>query len=186
MISEQSLKLNPTNCKAKVTFWTLLGLSAVSVVFYLVMTYLSLPKRGLVGLLAIGLITAATLIYTKYLSPVYYYEITHDSDSTPVFVVIQIIGKRQSTLCRISLSDVSGIKVESREERRAHKTPYSYKKYVYIPTLVPERVCRLTVSSYSEKAEILIEVPDEYVKMLEGYVAEARALSAEREAEERW
>lgn len=186
MITEQSLKLNPTNCKAKVTFWTLLGLSGVSVVFYLVMTYLSLPKRGLVGLLAIGLITAATLIYTKYLGPVYYYDITHDSDSTPVFVVRQIIGKRQSTLCRIALSDVTEIKTESRKERSAHKTPYTHKKYVYIPTLIPERTVRLTVSSYSEKAEILIEAPDGYVSMLEDYVTEARAIREERDAEERW
>ena len=186
MITEQSLKLKPTNCKAKVTFWTLLGLSGVSVVFYLVMTTLSLPKKGLVGLLAIGLITAATLVYTKYLSPVYYYDITHDSDSTPVFVVRQIIGKRQSTLCRISLADVTDIKTESREQRRAHKTPYSHKKYVYIPTLIPERVIRLTVSSYSEKAEILIEAPDAYARMLEEYAALARVYREEREAEERW
>ena len=186
MIVEQSLHVKATNCKAKVTFYTLLSLFAVTVVFYLVMSYLGINKHGLVGLLALALVTAAILIYTKYLSPIYYYDITHDSDGVPVFVVRQIIGKRQSTLCRISLADIASIEAECRAERRKHKTPYGYRKYNYIPTLIPEKTYRITLRSRHESSEMVIEVPDTYAEMLTAYVGEAKALAAEREASEPW
>ena len=150
------------------------------------MNYLGINKRGLVGLLALAVITAAILIYTKYLSPVYYYDVTHDSDATAVFVVRQIIGKRQSTLCRISLVDIASIDLESRAERRKHKTPYGYRKYNYLPTLVPEKTYRIIHRSRHESSEIVIEAPDDYAEMLTAYVGEAKALAAEREASEPW
>ncbi len=177
MINEFSARVKSSNNNARVAFFLLLGLSAAAFAAY----FFSPQYKGVIGLVGIVLITAAVLIYTKYVSCEYYYDITHDSDGTPVFVVRQITGKRQSTLCRIGLSDIVGAEIESSAERRRHKTPAGYRKYVYFPTLMPESTCRLTVSNRYERAEILIEVGEEFKNLLLSYSAEARANFADEE-----
>ena len=171
MIGEFSARAKSSNNNARVAFFVLLAASTLTFVAY----FISPSYKGIIGLFGIVLITAAVLIFTKYVSCEYYYDVTRDSDGTPVFVVRQIIGKRQSTLCRIALSDIVGVKMESRAERRAHKTPVGYRKYVYFPTLIPTGSCRLTVSNRCEKAEILVEVNEEFKNLLLAYSVEARA-----------
>ena len=170
MIKELSTKVKSSNNNARVAFFLLLAISVAAFVAY----FASPSFKGVIGLFGIAFITAATLIYTKYVSSEYYYDITNDYDGMPVFVVRQIVGKRQSTLCRIGLADVVDAKIESGAERRAHKTPFGYRKYVYSPTLFPATTCRLTVSSRYEKAEIIIEVNEEYKNLLLSYALEAR------------
>jgi len=186
MINEFSSLVKPSNCKAKVTFWVLIALSAVNVVAYILMDVYNVQKHGLVGVLALGMITAAVFVYTKYISPKYYYDITFDYEGTAVFVVRQVNGKRASTLCRISLHDIASIKKETVAERRSHKTPFSTKKYNYVPTLFPADTYRVTTRSRYEAAEILLEISDEFAELLLTYVAEAKAILLEKEEEEKW
>ena len=120
----------------------------------------------------------ALLIYTKYISPSFCYDVAYDTEQAPIFVVRQIIGKRITTLCRIDLADITEVKYESREEMRAHKTPKDFKKYVYAPTMLPPDICRVTVISRYEKAEILIEIPNDLIDLLRSYAQEARELRA--------
>lgn len=183
---ELSINAKPTNNKAKTVFFILLILSAFDVGAYMLLRRFEVPKSGLVGFLAIGLITGAVLIYTKYVSPKYYYDITEDSCGTPVFVVRQVIGKRHSTICRIGLAEIQRIDRETREQRRAHKTPFSYRKYVYLPTMSPSITYRLTTVSRYEKAEILIEITDEAASYLSEFVREAKEKEAIREAEDEY
>lgn len=182
MINELSVHAKPSNNKAKVAFWVLIGLAAADFVAYLLMRAFEVQKSGLIGMLALVFITAAVLIYTKYVSPKYYYDITYDSDGTAVFVVRQIIGKRQSTLCRIGLAEIQRIDRETPDERRTHKTPFSHKKYVYLPTLRPGVTYRLTTRNRYEQAEILIEISDEFSNLLLDYVKEAKEIELMREA----
>lgn len=172
MINEFSARAKSSNNNARVAFFTLLGASVLIFVAY----FISPSYKGIIGLVGIALITAAVLIYTKYVSCEYYYDIAKDYDGTPVFVVRQITGKRQSTLCRIGLADIVGAKMESAKERREHKTPTGLRKYAYLPTLMPKETCRLTVSSRYEKAEIVIEVNEEFKNLLLAYSLEAREL----------
>ena len=171
MIGEFSARAKSSNNNARVAFFVLLAASTLTFVAY----FISPSYKGIIGLFGIALITASVLIFTKYVSCEYYYDVTWDTDGTPVFVVRQIIGKRQSTLCRIALSDIVGAKMESVSERRAHKTPVGYRKYTYFPTLIPAGSCRLTVSNRYEKAEILVEVNEEFKNLLLSYSLEARA-----------
>ena len=182
MIHEFTVHAKPGNNKAKITFWVLLALSAVDFIAYLLMRRFEVEKSGLVGVVALALIVAAVTIYTKYVSPDFYYEITHDTEGTALFVVSQMIGKRKTTLCRIALYEIVKIERESKAERRAHKTPYSYRKYVYFPTMLPEASYRLTTRSRYEQAEILIEITDELAETLRAYVSEAKAIEAEKDA----
>ena len=171
MIREFSAKAKSSNNKARTFF-----IASMLLAFLLLSGAMLLPLyRGVVSLFGIVFLVAAITIYTKYLSPIYYYDITFDSEGAPLFVVRQVIGKRQSTLCRIGLFEIVKIEKESIEERKSHKTPVGFVKYSYVPTILPETVYRITSVSRYEKSEILIEVTDEFASVIRSYAAEARA-----------
>jgi hypothetical protein len=117
---------------------------------------------------------AGITVFSKYVASVYYYDITHDSYGTPIFVVRQVSGKRESTLCRVDLADIIKIDEENTEQRRRHNTPPGYVKYTYVPTLMPKNTLRLTVISRYEKSEIVIEGDEIFSSLLNRYSKEAR------------
>lgn len=172
MISPFSVKPKPQNNYSKGFVIGLLACAAG-----LCILYLSIEKyKGIVGMLVIGFITAAVLIYTKYVAPIYFYDLTFDSENKPVFVVRQRTGRRESTLCRVDLCNIKRVEKETAEQRRSHKTERGYLKYIYTPTMFPEVTYRLTVSSRYEKAEIVIEITNELAEALAAFAKEAQEL----------
>ena len=170
MINEFYSHAKPSNNKAKKLFISLLAIAALICVLYLAIDRF----KGIVGLFCVFAIAFAVFIYTKYVSAEYFYDVTHDSNGSPVFVVRQVTGKRSTTLCRIDLHTIVAVKRLSAKEKREHKTEAGCKKYYYLPTLMPESVVLLTVNSPSERAEIFIEVQDEFASLLRSYAIEAR------------
>lgn len=165
MIREFSARVKQSNNNARVLFFSLLGASAAAVVGYM----LSPVYNGVIGMGALILIVATVFVYTKFLSSVFFYDITFDYRGEPIFVVRQVTGRRQSTLARVGLRDIREVKMESAAERKAHKTPVGYRKYTYFPTLGPAESCRLTVIGPYEKSEVLIECTPEFAEMLREY-----------------
>ncbi len=179
MIKEFSVRPKPKNNNAKIAFL----LSMLAFLLSLA-TYFIIDKyRGVVGLIAIGFLTAALLVYTKYISPIFYYDITFDTENTPIFVVRRIIGKRQETLARVDIANIKSAEIESAAERKKHKTPTGVLKYNYCPTMCPGEVCRIVLNGRYEKAEILVELSREFADNLLLYAEEARSLSAAEEDE---
>ena len=176
-IKDLTVHPKPQNNNAKVAFLITLLISAVGFAVYFMMD----RYRGFVGMFALFTLVTAILFYTKYISPSFYYDITSDSDGVPIFVVRQIIGKRQTTLCRIDLANIKALASEGREEKKAHKTLSGYKKYVYAPTLFPPRVYRITVIGRYEKAEIIIECSDEFANYLSDCAKQAAENFADAE-----
>lgn len=174
MIIPFSIKVSPSNNKAKIVF-TLCFFGSFA--FFFLSSILPLYK-GVVGLLGLVLLTVAILMYTKYMSSVFYYEITTDSEGQGLFLVRQVIGKRETLLCRIALSEIVKAEREDKKTSNSHKTPYDHKKYSYTPTLFPGISYRLTTQSRYEKAEVIIEAPEDFVNLLVKYSIEER----EREA----
>ncbi len=172
MISEISARAKSSNNKAKISFYILFLLAAALFASSFIIDRFS----GIVGNVGLILLVAALLIYTKYMSPEYYYDITHDSDGAAVFVVRMRTGKRESTFCRIGLAEITKIERESSKERRAHKTPAGVRKHSYCPTMMPDFTYRIYTRSRYEKAEIIIEVSSEFAAFLTEYASEARAL----------
>ena len=179
MISELSVSPRPANKSATVTFGALLFSAAIATVLYLTAERF----RGVIGLLTIAFITAAVLIYTRYIAVKYYYDVTFDTSSQAVFTVRQLIGKRVSTLCCIRLSSITKLAYEKREERKGHKIPYGVRKYNYTPTLIPEDTIRIYSQTRIEKAEIVIEGSYELLSRLESFAREAREIAALNEEE---
>lgn len=172
MIREFSVKSKPSNNKARYTF---VFCASFAFAFVLLSTFIPLYK-GIVSLVGVALLSLALVIYTKYIAPVYYYDITFDSDGNSVFVVRQQTGKKHTTLCRISLHEIVGIEKQTAEQRREYKTPAGVIKYSYLPTLNPAEAYRITTSGRYERAEILIEVSDEFAEIIRSYSFEAREL----------
>ncbi len=177
MIKEISVKPKPQNNIAKIVFSVTLALSLAAVIIYL-----SVDKyKGIFGFVAMLILVSAILIYTKYISPVFYYDIMLEGGEIPIFVVRQSVGKRQTTLCRIALSDIASISHETREERRKHKTQKGVMKYNYAPTMFPAEVYRITTAGKYERAEIVIEGTSEFIACLTEYVEEAKKIVIEEE-----
>lgn len=177
MIREFSVKPKPSNNKARAAF-----IICTSGAFALIMLSTFIPLyKGLVSLVGVVLLSVALALYTKYIAPIYYYDIMVDSDGVPLFVVRQQIGKRYTTLCRIALHEIVKIEKENAVQRREHKTPFDMKKYAYLPTLDPQKVYRITTSGRHERAEILIESSDEFANMLISYSREARDIVTDDE-----
>ena len=182
MIREFSIKLKPTNNKARTVF-----VSCMIAAFLLIMlsTLVEL-YHGLVSLVGMIFLVAAVTVYTKYLSVVFYYDITLDSEGTPLFLVRQTIGKRQTTLCRIGLAEIKKVEKEDRSARKAHKTPTGFRKYAYLPTLDPDVVYRLTSVSRYEKSELIIEISDELAELIRSYSLEAAQMQSQAEENEEY
>ena len=137
--------------------------------------------RGVVGLGALAFATTAILMYTKYVSVDFYYDVLADDEDSPLFVVRQRVGKRDVTLCRIDLADVISIKRETAKERKEHKREKNTALYVYGPTLFPEVSYRLTVHSRMGKSEIILEGTDEFFAKISDYSKEAKQKRAQDE-----
>lgn len=171
MIRDLSTKIRPSNNNARYTFvFCMSGGIAIALLSCILPSY-----RGIVALLACAFLVVAVAVYSKYVAVTYYYDLSVDNNGVPVFVIRQVMGNRQSTLCRIDVADIVNVEIESASERRKHKTPFEYRKYVYTPTLMPKKTVRLTVHGRYEKSEIIIE-NENYAEILKQNAKEARAL----------
>ncbi len=179
MINESTVRPKPQNNNAKIAFLITIFLFLIGLTSYMLIE----KYRGIVALVAICFLTSAILFYTKYLAPVFYYDILIASDGAPLFVVRQRTGKREVTLARIELADIKDVKMESREERKKHKTVGGVLKYNYGPTLNPKTTCRIFHKTRYESSEIIIEVSEEYKDMLISYSKIARDMRIDDDLE---
>lgn len=170
MISEFSVSPKPQNNVAKLLMLTMFFLTAIIFVTSSIIE----KYRGVVSSFGLITLTAALLIYTKYISVKYYYEIMIDDDDTPLFLVRQTVGKRTSTLCRVELATVIRVEREDKAKCSAHKIPKGTYLYRYLPTMAPSYVIRLYISGYSAKSEILIEGNEDFSNLLSDYAKIAR------------
>ena len=171
MIREFSVRATPSNNNARIIMSLFLAFAAVTAVVSMLVDYLS----GLISILTVALISGAVVIYTRYVACEYYYDLTTDHAGDQIFVVRQVTGKRETTLARVSLSEICKVECENSATAKSHRTPAGFKKYFYTPTLMPDTICRLTVVGRYESSEIVIECSDEYADVLSNLSKEASA-----------
>lgn len=171
MIREFSVRPMPKNKNARTLFFILLAAAVATVA----VSYFLTLYKGIVQLVALILLVFAVMVYTRYLGAVYSYEVTHDSDTTPIFVVCRFSGKRCTTLCRVDLADIADIEVLTAAAYRAYKPNEKTLRYKYTPTLFPEEVHLMKVRSFHERADIFLELSAECRDTLLSFAADARA-----------
>ncbi|MBO5945993.1 MAG: hypothetical protein J6Q69_05240 [Clostridia bacterium] len=182
MIKEFSAQPKAQNNKAKIVMAVSFLVAAVAFVTMVMAT----KYRGVIGLVSVGAIITGILMYTKYISVKFFYDVLVEGYDEPMLVVRQLVGKRNVTLARIYLADVCDIKHESAAERRAHKRDRRVRLYVFGPTLSPSESYRVYTKSHLETSELVLEGSSEFFEMLRGYVAEAKELRAKIEEEEEY
>ena len=177
MIKDFSAHPKPQNNNSKKVMWLFFILGAVAAVISVAIS----SWRGVVGLAALALISTGILMYTKYVSVAFYYDILAEDMDTPIFVVRQRVGKRDVTLCRVELADIVSVKRESAAERKAHEREAGTSYYVYAPTLNPPVSYRMRVVNPRERADLILEGTDEFFEKIIELANEARALRQEDE-----
>ena len=180
MIKEISVCPKAQNNNSKILMSVFFALAAVALIISMTVD----RYRGVVGMVAVAFLVSAILVYTKYVSICFSYDVMIDSDGEPLFIVRQYVGKREVTLCRVSLADVTSVKKETSVERKSHVTERGVSRYVYAPTLAPAVSYRITVNNRYERSEIILEGSEEFMNMLSEYSKEARAARTEEEEEE--
>ena len=118
MIKEITVHPKPKSNNAKIATLVFVLIAAIGFVFYFQME----SYKGLVGVFALCALTTGILFYTKFVSPEFYYDITFDANEEPIFVVRQVVGKRQTTLSRI------GLPIFPRLKKRLEKNIRSIKR----------------------------------------------------------
>lgn len=108
-----------------------------------------LPYPALYQLLAVILLTVAVLVIVRYLLRDYVYAIHADEDGDGCeLVIVEILGKKQTVVCRVSLADVEkmlpcALFLKSEGKRKGEI-------YRYVSEMFPEDAFFLEVSN-SEK-----------------------------------
>ena len=161
--------------------WVFFGASALLFAASAVIKQLGLGYSGVVSTAGLATLVTAILMYTKYLSVKFYYDVLVTGVDEPLFVVRQLTGKREMTLARVALADIVDIKRETADERRAHKRDKMTSLFIYAPTLSPEVSYRMTVRSYSERSEIILEGSDEFFGKLMELSREAKTMRNEND-----
>lgn len=179
MIKDFSVTPKPKNKKALLLMCSFFALAIASVIVAIFIE----KYKGVVGMITLAALTTAILVYTKYVAVTFHYDIVGEGIDEPLFVVRQTVGKKNVTLSRISLADITSVKLETAKERRAHKSASGVARYVYTPTLSPSESYRISVSSRYEKAELIVEITEPFAEALLSMSEEARMLRAESEDE---
>ncbi|MBQ8719415.1 MAG: hypothetical protein IJY65_00065 [Clostridia bacterium] len=172
MINELSIRPKPQSKLADRVFYSLL-LVAFAII---AASYLAERGRGLISLAAVIVIVAALSVYSRFMAGEYSYDITYDSQDTPLFVVRKFSGKRATTLCNVELSAIRSVDILE-DGKDTERTSKEARRYNYSPTLGKARRAKLTVKTRYESSVILIEGTDEFFALLSAYANEAREIA---------
>ena len=174
MISSFSAHPKAQNKNAKI----LMSVFFVVAFIALIVSMFMIRYTWVAGMVVLASLTTAILIYTKYVTVDFYYDVITDDIDEPILVVRQQVGKRSVTLCRVPLADIMTVTKETKEERRAHRRERGVGLYVYSPTLSPDISHRILVSNRYERSEVILEGSDEFFEKLRELSIEARRIRA--------
>ena len=104
------------------------------------------PYPALYQLLAVILLTVAVLVIVRYLLRDYVYAIHADEDGDGCeLVIVEILGKKQTVVCRVSLADVE--KMLPRNIYLQTRSKQKTEVYHYVSEMFPEHAFYLEASN---------------------------------------
>ena len=175
MINDLSVRPKAQNKRADRIFYTLL-LVAFAFIFA---SSLAERYRGVISLGAVISIVVALVIYNRYMSGQYSYDVVASCVDTPLFIVRRTVGKKTTTLFNAELRTLAALDVIAEGERA--DVAGGSRKYNFCPTLDAVRRARITFKTRYEETAVLIEGSDEFFSTLSQYAAEARELLTDDE-----
>ena len=161
-------------------FFVLIGISAI-----LVVTSKVSPKYpGIISLASICVMTAAVLVYVRYIVSDYTYSVREGENDRPFLIFTKIVGKRQSMMACVPLYAVKSIEKFTKNELKRKKVAKGIHKYNFSPTFAPDEVYVIKAQTSTLNYFIIIEGPDELRDRLLEYSRYAIVDEANRVEEE--
>ena len=134
-----------------------------------------MPLKWLFQLAGLAVITAGIFIMTRYLFKSFLYRVSPTDTGSADLSVIELQKKSRITVCRISVSGISEIRVFSAEEKEKEKTLLAEikaggrKRFDYCADLNPDRFMWLMADECGESVAIKLS----YDETLYGILSDA-------------
>ena len=161
-------------------FFTVLFISGILVV----LSVTAPSYRGLISLGAVVGLTAAVMIYQRYITSDYGYVVTDGGEDGAVFLVTKRVGKRISTMVYLPLYAVTSIQKFTNTELKQRKSAKVTKRYNFAPTFGADVVYMISARTPNGEFEIILECIDEVAARLSEYAQYAKEDEIERRADE--
>ena len=151
-----------------------LGVLSLSAVLVVLATFLS-KYHGVVSFFAMLGLCASVLIFTRYYIADFVYSTVLGSDGEVYFVITRITGKRESAMCTLRYSEITGVRFLDGDAAKSYKPEPVSKKYNFVPDFSPKSFYLITaLSRGGGKSEIMISGTPDLAKRIEEYAAIAR------------
>ncbi len=120
-----------------------------------------IPFRWAFQFLAIGLLTEAVLLVTRYVTRSFVYRLEENEEGETELAVIEITsgGKKQTVVCRLAMSQIKKIDRFTREEEKAvskavHERKEKRRIFDYTVDLHLERAIQIVAEEYEEAVTV--------------------------------
>ena len=158
-----------TNNRAqKLIMLLFLGAAAL---FVLTIPLEGLPFLWAIQLVAIVSLVAAIFLVTRYMTKAYEYAVSEEDGGADLTVVeVSSRGRRRITVCRVSCSGITGVKlVEGKDESLRAMRKTGRKIYDYRPDISPDRYLMVETSEGGEELCLLFAYDEQFLRILETY-----------------
>ena len=155
--------------RAMPLFFTLITISFALVAVSMFITKYS----GVVSLGAIGTLTAAMLVYIRYIISDYTYSVREGELNQAYLIFTKIVGKRQSMMGCIPLYAIKSIEKLTKSELKKQKVEPVTHKYNFAPTFSPDIVYVIKAETRTAKYHVVIEGTEELRARLLEYASYA-------------
>ena len=160
--------------------FTLIGVSAV-----LVIASMITPKySGVVSLVSICTMTAAVMIYVRYVVSDYTYSVREGENHQSYLIFTKVVGKRQSMMGCIPLYAIKSIEKFTNDELKQQKIDKGTHKYNFAPSFAPDAVYVIKAKTRTVSYFVVIEGTDELRDRILDYTKYALLDEAESEEED--
>ena len=166
--------------RAMPLFFTLIAISFALVAVSMFITKYS----GLVSLASIGTITAAMMVYIRYIISDYTYSVREGEGNQAFLIFTKIVGKRQSMMGFIPLYAIKSIERFTKTEIKKQKIDQNARKYNFAPSFSPDFVYVIEAQTRTDKYHVIIEGTDELRDRLLEYSRYAAEDENDKDADE--
>ncbi len=160
---------------------TVLLIAALSAVLIVVSANIPMYK-GVVSLVALVGICASLYLAMRYIMSDFIYSVYSADERTPASLMIyRAMGRRESLMYRIDLSDIREIRLVNKNDKTAHATNRNTVKLNFHPSFNPDSYYLLIAKTADSEIEVKLDITPEVRERLLSYAEIARTMEREEE-----
>ena len=161
-------------------FFTLLSVSLALVILSMQLEHYA----GVVSVFAVVGLTAAVLVYLRYIGGDYVYNVTVGSEGEAYFVIDKVVGKKITTMCVVKLESIIRIQMFTKNSENKYVPDKTVKRHNYAPSFSPDEFAVMYTAGIDGRAEVVLECSKEFADRLMLYSEYAKEDSEREENDE--